>query len=273
MRYDEVYPQFETRRFIPTAARNIMIGLVIFAIGLFKKTVIADTASGFATPLFDAAAHGASFGVWTGWIAASTYTVQLYFDFSGYSDMAIGLARMFGILLPLNFHSPLRASSIIDYWRRWHMTLQRFMVSYLFQPLSLALGRRAAASGMDRWPTFVIAVIVPAFITFLVIGIWHGAGWTFVLFGVIHASYVCINEVWREYQRHRRRRLKISTRDSAPTPVLLLFFHVLTIFCVVIANVVFRSDRVATAGVILKGMFGFSGTAAEDAGSPEYPHC
>lgn len=271
VRYDEVYPQFEARRFFPAAKHNIMIGLVIFAIGLFKKTVIADTAGGIVAPLFDAAAHGASFGVWTGWIAASTYTVQLYFDFSSYSDMAIGLARMFGIALPLNFHSPLRASNIIDYWRRWHMTLQRFMVSYLYQPLSLVFARRAAARGMDRWPTFLIAVAVPAFITFLVIGIWHGAGWTFVLFGAIHASYVCINEAWREYQKHRRRRLKIATRDSAPTPMLLLFFHALTIFCVMIANVVFRSDRVATAGVIFKGMFGRSGMAGEGPQMPGIP--
>jgi alginate O-acetyltransferase complex protein AlgI len=268
VRYDEVYPQFETRLFSSQAKRNIMIGLVIFAIGLFKKTVIADTAGGIATPLFDAAANGALFTVSTGWVAAATYTVQLYFDFSGYSDMAIGLGRMFGIALPLNFHSPLRASNIIDYWRRWHMTLQRFMVSYLYQPLSLAFARRAAASGLNRWPTFFISVAMPAFLTFVIIGIWHGAGWTFVLFGVIHAGYVCTNEAWREYQKQRRRRLKLPAHDTAQNPTLFLLFNVLTIFCVMIANVVFRSDRIVTAGVILRGMFGFSGAAGE---GPEIP--
>lgn len=263
VRYDEVYPQFETKRFTPGAARNIMVGLVIFAIGLFKKTVIADTAGGFATPIFDAATHATSIGLRAGWVAASTYTVQLYFDFSGYSDMAIGLARMFSIALPLNFHSPLRAASIIDYWRRWHMTLQRFMVSYLYQPLSLAFTRRAAMHEMGRWPTFYVAVATPTFITFVIIGLWHGAGWTFVLFGAIHACYVCCNEAWREYQKHRRRKLKLSVAESRPSLLTLSFYHLLTLLSVAVANVVFRSDRVATAGVIVKNMFGWSGAASE----------
>jgi alginate O-acetyltransferase complex protein AlgI len=270
VRYDEVYPQFETKRFTPGATRNIMVGLVIFAIGLFKKTVVADTAGGFATPIFDAASHATSIGLMTGWVAASTYTVQLYFDFSGYSDMAIGLARMFSIALPLNFHSPLRASSIIDYWRRWHMTLQRFMVSYLYQPLSLVFARRALMNEMGRWRTFGFSVDMPTFITFVIIGIWHGAGWTFVLFGAIHACYVCGNEAWREYQKYRRRKLKLSPRDR-PSLVTQLFYHVLTLVSVAIANVVFRSDRVATAGVILKGMFGWFGNASERPGIVSTP--
>jgi alginate O-acetyltransferase complex protein AlgI len=258
VRYDEVYRQFETRCFIPAAQRNLMVGLVIFAIGLFKKSVIADTAGGIATPLFEAAAHGNALGFEIGWIAAATYTIQLYFDFSGYSDMAIGLARMFGIALPLNFHSPLRASSIIDYWRRWHMTLQRFIVSYIYQPLSLAITRQAAKCGMGRWPTFVLSVVVPAFISFVVIGIWHGAGWTFVLFGIIHAAYVCTNEAWREYQKQRRRKLKLSARDSQSTPLMRIACHALTIICVVLANVMFRSDQVVTAGVIYKSLLGLA---------------
>jgi D-alanyl-lipoteichoic acid acyltransferase DltB (MBOAT superfamily) len=256
VRYDEVYPQFESRRFIPAAKRNIMVGLVIFAIGLAKKTVIADTAGGIATPLFDAASHGETLGFTVGWIAAATYTVQLYFDFSGYSDMAIGLARMFGIALPLNFHSPLRASGIIDYWRRWHMTLQRLMVSYLYQPLSLAITRKAVNSDMGRWSVFGLSVAAPAFISFVVIGIWHGAGWTFVLFGVMHAIYVCTNEAWREDLKQRRRRLKRSAQDDGLAS--RIFYHTLTIICVMLANVMFRADHVATAGVIYQGMFGFA---------------
>jgi alginate O-acetyltransferase complex protein AlgI len=258
VRYDEVYPQFETRCFVGAAKRNIMVGLVMFAIGLFKKTVIADSAGAIATPLFEAAAHGTELGLDSAWIAASTYTVQLYFDFSGYSDMAIGLARMFGIALPLNFHSPLRASSIIDYWRRWHMTLQRFMMSYLYQPLSLYFTRKAMEAGMDRGSTFGLSVVLPTFITFVLIGSWHGAGWTFVLFGMIHAVYVCTNEAWREYQKRQRRKLKRSSGTNKPTLTTAIFYHTLTILCAVFANVIFRSDRVVTAGTIYKGMFGFS---------------
>ena len=261
VRYDEVYPQFEARHFLATAKRNIMVGLVIFAIGLFKKTVIADTAGEIANPLYDAAIHGTTFDVLSGWIAASSYTVQVYFDFSGYSDMAIGLARMFGILLPLNFHSPLRAASIIDYWRRWHMTLTRFMVSYLFQPLSLIFTRKAVQNRMGRWPTFIVSVVVPAFVTFVVIGIWHGAGWTFILFGVIHATYVCINEVWGQYQKDRRRKLKL-TGEYHSTLLYRTSCHLITVFCVLAANVMFRSDQIATAAIIYKGMFGLSGSFA-----------
>jgi D-alanyl-lipoteichoic acid acyltransferase DltB (MBOAT superfamily) len=259
VRYDEVYLQFQTRRFIPAARRNIMVGLVIFVIGLAKKTVIADTAGGIVTPLFDAASHGEALGFMVGWIAAATYTVQLYFDFSGYSDMAIGLARMFGIVLPLNFHSPLRASGIIDYWRRWHMTLQRFMVSYLYQPMSLAITRRAVNSDMGRWSVFGLSTVAPAFISFVVIGIWHGAGWTFVLFGVIHAIYVCTNEAWREYLKQRRRRLKRQAQDDDLAS--RIFYHTLTIMCVMLANVMFRADHVATARVVYQGMVGFANAA------------
>jgi D-alanyl-lipoteichoic acid acyltransferase DltB (MBOAT superfamily) len=270
--YNEVYPQFEMRRFVPTAKRNLMVGLVIFAIGLFKKTVVADTAGSIATPFYEMAARGHAFDMFTGWLAASSYTVQLYFDFSGYSDMAIGIARMFGILLPLNFHSPLRATNIVEFWRRWHMTLQRFILSYIFQPLSLAFTRKAAETGIGRWPAFFISVIVPMFVTFVILGIWHGAGWTFVLYGVINAIFVCTFVAWSEHQKHRRRKLKISTRDRRPSRLSRISSHVITVLCVLTTLVIFRSDNFATAGVIYKGMFGLSGTvssAMNEAAIPE----
>src|SRR5262249_35654857 len=161
----EVVPQLQGRRFGKLIGSNLLIGLVMLAIGLFKKTVIADTLALYANPLFSAADHGAAFSPATGWLAAITFTLQIYFDFSGYSDMAIGLGRMLGVKLPLIFHSPLRAASIIDYWRRWHMTLQRFIVAYLFQPLSLPLGRLAAERGLSAWGSFAIAVAFPLFVT------------------------------------------------------------------------------------------------------------
>ena len=263
VRYNEIYPQFQKQPFILGVKYNLLVGVVIFTIGMAKKTFIADPTGYLANELFDAASHGAVFDILNGWLAALSFTIQVYFDFSGYSDMAIGLGRMFGILLPLNFHSPLRATSIVEYWRRWHMTLQRFMVSYFYQPLSLILTRGAADYRLGRWPNFIISVAVPAFITFVIIGIWHGAGWTFVLFGVMHAAYVCTNEAWRELRRHQRRRLKKATSRSNIVSRGLSI--VITLACVLVANVLFRADRVATAVVIYKGMFGLSKTS--DAGN------
>ena len=192
--YKEVVPQIQTRRFGKLIWRNMLIGLTIFAIGLFKKVVIADTLAVEANALYDAGRQAHDFTFGSGWMAALLFTFQLYFDFSGYSDMAIGVARMFGVKLPLNFHSPLRAASVIEYWRRWHMTLQRFIVAYIFQPLSVPLNRLAAEKGLEGWSAFGVAIAIPTFITFVVVGIWHGAGWTFVIFGVMHAIYICTNE-------------------------------------------------------------------------------
>jgi alginate O-acetyltransferase complex protein AlgI len=171
--------------------------------------------------------------------------------------MAIGLARMFGVKLPLNFHSPLRASGVIEYWRRWHMTLQRFIVAYIFQPLSLPMNRLAAQRGLTGWSAFAVAVGVPTFVTFLAVGIWHGAGWTFVLFGLMHAIYICTNEVWRERTRLRRRkakRAKLAFRE--PGFATIAFYHALTLVAVIYANVMFRASDVAEALHIWRGMSG-----------------
>ncbi len=257
--YKEIIPQLREPRFATLLPRNLVIGLVIFAIGLFKKTVIADTLGGYANPLF-ADPAGQGYDLALGWTAAITYTFQLYFDFSGYSDMAIGLGRMFGVKLPLNFHSPLRAGSVIDYWRRWHMTLQRFILSYIYQPLALPLNRLAAERGLSGWNSFAVGVGVPTFFTFLIIGIWHGAGWTFVVFGLMHAFYVLTNEFWRE-----RRKLAARARRKAKLPAReiglgeRIGYHVLTLVCVALANVMFRATSIGDALVISKAMFGLSG--------------
>jgi alginate O-acetyltransferase complex protein AlgI len=256
--YKEVVPQLQKRTFAHLISRNLLVGLVIFAIGLFKKTVIADTLSSYANPMF---ADGTSFTFASGWLAALTFTFQLYFDFSGYSDMAIGLGRMLGVRLPLNFHSPLRASNIADYWRRWHMTLQRFIVAYLFQPLSIPLNRWAAEHGLSRWPAFVAGVGIPAFVTFVAVGIWHGAGWTFVAFGVMHAIYICSNEAWDEWRKQRKRALRKQGK-TAPEPgfARTLFFHALTLVAVIYANVMFRAHTVGDAVSVWQGMTWLNGS-------------
>jgi D-alanyl-lipoteichoic acid acyltransferase DltB (MBOAT superfamily) len=259
--YKEVVPQLQRRLFTWLRGRDVMVGLVMFAMGLFKKTVIADTIAVYANPMFDSARGGGHpVGLAYGWLAALTYTLQLYFDFSGYSDMAIGLGRMLGVKLPLNFHSPLRAASISDYWRRWHMTLQRFIVAYVFQPLSLPLNRFAANRGLQGWTAFLVATGAPVFITFVAIGVWHGAGWTFALFGAMHAVYIGVNEAWRELGRQRRRRARRAGR-VAPEPgrLGLLGYHLLTLAAVMFANVVFRAATVPDAVRIWSGMIGLNG--------------
>jgi alginate O-acetyltransferase complex protein AlgI len=269
--YKEVVPQIQSRLFGKLIWRNLMVGLVIFAIGLFKKTVIADTLASYANPMFEAGARGHPFTLASGWLAAITFTFQLYFDFSGYSDMAIGLGRMLGVKLPLNFHSPLRAPNIADYWRRWHMTLQRFIVAYIFQPLSLPLNRWAAMRGLRDWPAFVVGVGIPAFVTFVAVGIWHGAGWTFVVFGVMHAIYICTNEAWTEWRKRRRRQLKKLGRTlTEPGPARTLLFHAVTLVAVIYANVMFQAGysgrAVGDAVFVWKGMTALNGAGFDTIG-------
>jgi len=257
--YSEIIPQLRGRMFTRFQARNLMIGLAIFSFGLFKKTVIADTLALYANPLFT---HVASqhYDVARGWSASFSYMLQLYFDFSGYSDMAIGLARMFGVKLPLNFHSPLRAASIIDYWRRWHMSLQRFLLAYVYQPIAIPLNRWSAERGFGRWPGFAVTVGVPTFVTFLLSGIWHGAGWTFIVFGLLHALYVLTNQIWREIEkaaRKRRRQAKLPPLE--PGWLRILGYRLLTTFALGFTNVFFRATSVADGWTVSKAMLGLSG--------------
>jgi D-alanyl-lipoteichoic acid acyltransferase DltB (MBOAT superfamily) len=245
--YKEMMPQFFGRRLGRFAAANLTVGLTIFAIGLFKKAVIADSAALYATPVYDAALAGGTVGLLAAWKAAACYTLQLYFDFSGYSDMALGLARMFGIKLPPNFHSPLRAASIIEYWRRWHMTLQQFIVAYMHQPLVVPLTRWGAERGYGKWQMYTLTTAGPTVILFLVIGFWHGAAWTFVIFGLMHGVYLSVNEFWRMWRRKARKKAPPKLPD-------MIFYHALTLICVAAANVVFRAESVASAVAIWTGM-------------------
>jgi len=261
--FKEVMPQLQTRQFGRLIARNLLVGLTIFAIGLFKKTVIADTIADYANPLFARGHTGLHYGLASGWLAAICFTFQVYFDFSAYSDMAIGLGRMLGVKLPLNFHSPLRATSIIDYWRRWHMTLQRFVVAYIFQPLSLPLNRLAAQWGLDGWGLFAVGVGIPIFVTFVAVGIWHGAGWTFVLYGVMQGAFICINQAWRERSNAKRLKLRRAGLTQAPPGRLrIAAYLVLTLLAVLFSNVMFRASSPSQAVEIWRGMIGLTGGAA-----------
>ena len=208
-------------------ADDLSIGVVIFVIGLFKKVVIADSCAPYANQVFDAAATGSQLAVVQAWVGVLAYTLQLYFDFSGYSDMAIGLGRMFSSKLPLNFNSPYQATSIVDFWRRWHMTLSRFLRDYLYIPLG---GSRGGA--YRRYFNLLLTMTLG--------GLWHGAGWTFVLWGLLHGIYLCVNHGWSSLTN----RWGWSAERSV---VWRGMSWLLTMACVIAGWVLFRSDSLNTA--------------------------
>ena len=231
----EMLPQLARDTLYRLNAGHLAVGITIFALGLFKKVVLADGIAVYATPVFDAAEAGVTLTFFEAWGGALAYSLQLYFDFSGYSDMAIGLARMFGVRLPLNFNSPYKATSIIDFWRRWHITLSRFLRDYLYIPLGGS--RKGEARRM-----------VNLMITMLLGGLWHGAGWTFVLWGGLHGLYLMVNHGWR----------KLFSVDE-PSRLRRLFGWALTMLVVVVAWVPFRAESLDGAMAVLGAMAGGNG--------------
>ncbi|HXV32268.1 MAG TPA: MBOAT family O-acyltransferase, partial [Sinorhizobium sp.] len=198
--HKEIMPQLRTSGALRPHLDHLAIGLTIFAIGLVKKVVIADRIAPLADGPFDAAAAGTALSMLEAGAAAVFFALQIYFDFSGYSDMAIGLARMVGIRLPVNFASPYKAANIIDFWSRWHVTLTRFLTAYVYNPLAVRATRRRAEQGKPLLrrgkaepAAFLAQLAVPALATMLLSGVWHGAGFQFVLWGALHGIYIVIN--------------------------------------------------------------------------------
>jgi alginate O-acetyltransferase complex protein AlgI len=232
----EMIPQFKrdrTGRSAVLAAR----GLAIFAAGLFKKVVIADNLAQFVSPVFAHLDVGGDVTTPWAWLATLSYSLQIYFDFSGYSDMAIGLALLFGIRLPVNFRSPYQATSIIEFWRRWHITLSRFLRDYLYIPLG---GNRF---GEQRR-------YVNLLVTMLLGGLWHGAAWNFLIWGGLHGLYLCINHLWLAW-----RGKLVSATGVAATGLC----WAITFLSVVVAWVFFRARTVAGAWQMLRSLFGMEG--------------
>jgi len=225
--HKEMMPQFANIKTKVINYRNIALGLFIFSIGLFKKVVIADTFSVWANAGFDTAT---TLNLFEAWATSLSYTFQLYFDFSGYTDMAIGLALLFNIRLPVNFNSPYKATNIQDFWRRWHITLSRFLKDYIYIPLG---GNR---KGSFRTYNNLMA-------TFVLGGIWHGAGWTFVFWGVLHGLALVVHRLWSQYG------IKLWT--------WLAWF--ITFNFINIAWVFFRAKEWEDAIKVVKGMMGISG--------------
>jgi D-alanyl-lipoteichoic acid acyltransferase DltB (MBOAT superfamily) len=230
VRHNEIIPQFALSPRRPEMWENLARGLMLFIVGLLKKVALADTLAPNVDALFTKAAAGTPLNFAEGWAAAIGFALQIYFDFSGYSDMAIGLARMFGFRLPVNFDAPYRAQSIRDFWRRWHMTLSRFLRDYLYIPL-----------GGNRWGGGRQALNVV--LTMLLGGLWHGANWTFVAWGGLHGIALALNGAWA------RRRWRL------PGPV----GWALTTLFVLGGWVLFRAPDFSTAAHVLQAMAGLEG--------------
>ena len=221
--HKEMMPQFASKWNLVKKYRNIAKGLFIFALGLFKKVVIADTFAVWATNGFD---HAQTLNMLEAWATSLSYTFQLYFDFSGYTDMAIGAALLFNIKLPQNFNSPYKAKDIQDFWRRWHITLSHFLRDYIYIPLG--------GSRVTEWKVYRNLLI-----TFLLGGLWHGAGWTFVFWGFLHGMALIVHRIWK----------KLGLRMHG----MLAWF--VTFNFINIAWVFFRAKDFPEALKVLKGMF------------------
>ncbi|MCW8881318.1 MAG: MBOAT family protein [Sedimenticola sp.] len=238
--HKEMLPQFLRVTSFKKNIENFSIGITIFTIGLFKKSVLADNVAQYSTPVFDAAATGDSLSFFVAWGGAMAYTMQLYFDFSGYSDMAIGGARLFGIKLPLNFHSPYKATTIVEFWRRWHMTLSRFLRDYLYIPLG---GNQCGTR--RRYLNLSLTMVLG--------GLWHGAGWTFVVWGALHGFYLIVNHAWN----NAKRLIGISQGSQSKLGKALAW--TITFLSVVLGWVFFRAQDFNSAIRMLEGMVGLNG--------------
>jgi len=238
VRHWEIIPQFSPKmpRF---SSADFSLGATIFLIGLYKKLLLADPISGVAESVFGASQGGTTLTFFDAWFGTLAYTMQIYFDFSGYSDMAIGLARMFSIKFPVNFDSPYKAASIAEFWRSWHITLMRFFREYLYIPLG---GNRC---GIPRHFANILTV-------FLFSGLWHGAGWTFIAWGALHGIYSVIHAAWAGL-------LAKMAWSPEGNPAYRVLAIALTFLAVIFAWVLFRAHSFQDAQSIYASMLGFHG--------------
>lgn len=224
--HSEMMPQFDKKPSTNHFHNDLSIGVSIFIIGLFKKVVIADSVSVYADAGYGTIKSGLPLDFVSSWITVISYSLQLYFDFSGYSDMAVGIARIFGIRLPVNFHSPYKSESIIEFWRRWHMTLSRFLRDYIYIPLG---GNRVGSFRQTLNITLVM----------LIGGLWHGANWTFVLWGGIHGVMLTFNHGWNQ--------TSFSKWKFFDSKIMKIIFVFLTFILVSLAWIPFRAESISDA--------------------------
>lgn len=235
LHHAQMMPQFRQAATYRFNGGNFTAGLAIFALGLFKKIVLADGISPYADAIFKPADAGLSPDFAEAWLGAMAYTLQLYFDFSGYSDMAIGLSWMFNVRLPFNFNSPYRATNIADFWRRWHMSLSQFLRDYLYIALG---GNRHGA--VRRYVNLMTTMVLG--------GMWHGASWSFIIWGFLHGLYLGVNHAFRALCGPT-----LCTRLDQ-SRVFGVVAWLLTMLAVIVAWVLFRAETLPGAGRILQGM-------------------
>jgi D-alanyl-lipoteichoic acid acyltransferase DltB (MBOAT superfamily) len=263
----EMMPQFADPATYRFSATSFAVGLGMFVFGMLKKCLLADPIGAIVPAGY---AHPEALPLLAAWQTVLSYSLQLYFDFSGYSDMAIGLALMFNLRFPLNFNSPYKAQSVVDYWQRWHMTLTRYFTQYVYNPLAIAAMRRRTARRLPinrkaqmTWRGFTSMAAVPIFVTILLAGIWHGSGAQFLVFGLLHACYLTVNRACRIFR----------PTPPAPTRLGVLWRVALTYLSVLVASVFFRAPSVAAAVAMLGGMIGLHGlTGAVTLASGLAPH-
>jgi D-alanyl-lipoteichoic acid acyltransferase DltB (MBOAT superfamily) len=270
LHHKEMMTQFAQGETYRLRAENISIGATVFAMGLAKKLLLADPIARYADAGF---AAPASLDGWAAWSAALAYALQLYFDFSGYSDMAVGLAKLFGVRFPLNFNSPFKAASIIDFWQRWHMTLTRYLSAYLYYPISMRIQRARARRGLavgraaQASPSgFAATVAVPTLYTMGLAGIWHGAGLQYLIYGLLHASYLIVNHAWRTFGARRRASEASEGNVREPSALAMRMRHLAsvatTFLAALVAFVFFRANGVGDAWAMLQAMTGLHGFAS-----------
>jgi alginate O-acetyltransferase complex protein AlgI len=240
LHHAEMMPQFARQETYRFRLDNFFLGVGFLVIGLFKKVILADGIQPFVSPVFEADPTY-TLTMLEAWGGVLAYTLQLYFDFSGYSDMAIGLAKMVNVDLPLNFNSPYKAANISDFWRRWHMTLSRFLRDYLYVPLG---GNRRGR--FRRYANLLITMVLG--------GLWHGAGWTFVVWGTLHGVYLVVHHGWQAL--HAR---ILGPAPSAPSRMTRIVATLLTFLSVVVAWVFFRATSIDVALRVLHAMAGQHG--------------
>ena len=255
LHHSEIMPQFSRKNGFRLKWDDLSIGLSWFIMGLCKKVLLADRLSPYADAAF---AHTAGLSMAGAWLGVLNYSLQLYFDFSGYSDMAIGLARMFSIEFPFNFDSPYKSRNIIDFWSRWHMTLTRYLTLYLYNPCSMWINRRRAAANKSNsrkaqrtFTGFSSLVATPTLLTMFLAGVWHGAGFQFIVFGVLHGIYLTVNHAWRMF--HKPGTLVSRILAWQPVGVALTFLAVL------IGQIFFRASSTHDALVMLAALGGWNG--------------
>ncbi len=249
LHHGQMMPQFSNPRVYRLDLAKVFDGLTIFTLGLAKKLILADGLADFVRLGFSAARRGETIHFFDGWFTVLSYTLQIYFDFSGYSDMAIGLSLLFGIELPVNFNSPYKATSIIDFWRRWHISLSTFLRDYLYIPLG---GNRLGE--FRRYLNLLLTMVLG--------GLWHGASWNFILWGAVHGLLLSINHLWRDFVGLGRGEGTLGKWIG----------QILTLIAVAAAWVLFRADNLSASLNIYRGMLGMRGFVLPDQIAAMIPH-